>query len=294
MKLAHWHKAQGDSVFLERWPQPTLFEPGYDVVYGSTIFGWSGRVVDSLLAAYPEAIIHGTGNGDSRTVEEHIGQPEYEHHDYSIYPEYPYSIGFTQRGCRLSCSFCVVPAKEGKPRSVNTIPAIWRKGSPRSVVLLDNDFFGQPKDQWEARVSELRNGFKVNFTQGINVRMITDESAAAIASLGYYDSGFKSRRIYTAWDNLGQERVFFRGLDRLTEAGIPPRHVMVYMLIGYKPGETMAEIMHRYRRLKDAGCLPYPMVYDNQDKRLKRFQRWVVRRFDEVVPWEEFKRAAPV
>ena len=39
---------------------------------------------------------------------------EYEHYDYSIYPKFDGSIGFTQRGCRLKCGFCVVPKKEGK------------------------------------------------------------------------------------------------------------------------------------------------------------------------------------
>ena len=74
----------------------------------------------------------------------------------------------------------------------------------------------------------------------------------------------------------------------LKDAGVSPKHLMVYMLIGYAPGETMDNIMHRYRLLKEAGCMPYPMVYNNVNKDLKRFQRWVIRRYDEVVPWAEF------
>jgi len=290
MKLAHWHREQGDSVFLERLPQPSLFEPQYDKVYASTIFEWSKPVIERLLAAYPDAIIGGTGDQSNfRTVEEYIGQPEYENYDYSIYPDYEFSIGFTQRGCRLKCGFCVVPQKEGKPRSTNTITDIWREGTPRSVVLLDNDFFGQPETDWKERLGEVKDGgFKVNFCQGINIRMITDESAAAIASVRYYDTNFKSRRIYTAWDNLGQEKVFFKGFQRLLDAGVRPGHVMVYMLIGYKPGETMDEVLYRFQRLKDAGCLPYPMVYNNRDKTLKRFQKWVIRRYHELVSWEDF------
>jgi tRNA A37 methylthiotransferase MiaB len=41
--------------------------------------------------------------------------------DYTIYPRFQQSIGFTQRGCRLNCSFCVVPQKEGKVK-VRTFP----------------------------------------------------------------------------------------------------------------------------------------------------------------------------
>ena len=51
----------------------------------------------------------------------------------------------------------------------------------------------------------------------------------------------------------------------------------------------MEEIKYRYQRLKDAGCLPYPMVYDNSNRTLKAFQRWVVRRYDEVAPWEDYR-----
>ena len=32
------------------------------------------------------------------------------------------------------------------------------------------------------------------------------------------------------------------------------------------------------------------MVYNNLNKELKRFQRWVIRRYDEFIPWEEFGR----
>jgi hypothetical protein len=71
------------------------------------------------------------------------------------------SIGFTQRGCRLKCG--VVPKKEGKPRSVNSIYSIWRgEPWPKHLHLLDNDFFGQPREQWEARIDEIKRGnFKV-------------------------------------------------------------------------------------------------------------------------------------
>jgi len=291
MKLSHWHRAQGDEVTLARTPSPSMFEPQYDLVYGSSIFQWSsGKVVKALREAFPDAIIGGTGTDTVETVEQALGLEEYEHYDYSIYPEYQWSIGFTQRGCRLNCGFCVVPKKEGKPKSINSIWDIWREGTDRAVVLLDNDFFGQ--DLWRERIGEMQDGgFKVNFSQGINIRMVTPEAAEALATIRYYDGKFTARRLYTAWDNLGQEKVFFKGLDMLKDAGIPGNHVVVYMLIGYKPGETMDEILYRHRRLKDEGCWPYPMVYNNTyaNADLKRFQRWVLRRHDQFIPWEEYR-----
>ena len=289
MKLSHWHQTNGDTVLLTRHPQPTLFESSYDYVYASAIFQWSLPVVRRHLMAYPDSIVGGTGSEAWLTVEDLIGE-DYEHYDYSIYPDFPYSIGFTQRGCRLKCGFCVVPKKEGKPRSTNSIYDIWREGMERSIVLLDNDFFGQPENEWRDRIQEIRTGgFKVNFNQGINIRMITEESASAIASIQYSDVHFQQKRIYTAWDNLKEESVFLNGLKLLTDAGVSASHVMVYMLVGYNPKETMEDIMYRYRVLHDAGCKPYPMVYNNANPELKRFQRWVVRRYHEFVPWEKYR-----
>ena len=287
MKLSHWHRSQGDEVRLERTPSPSMFEPEYDKVYGSAIFGWTLPVIQRLKEAYPLAITGGTGTAELNTVEQLIGS-EYEHYDYSIYPDYAYSLGFTQRGCRLSCGFCVVPKKEGKPRSVNTIADIWRKGTPRCVLLLDNDFFGQ--NEWPDRIEEIRAGaFKVAFSQGINIRMITEEVADAIATIDYRDDSFKKRRLYTAWDNLGEESRFFDGLSILNAAGIPSNHLMVYMLVGYRPRETMEDVLYRFDRLVDVGCRPYPMVYERwRQPELRHFARWAIGRFYEIMPWDEY------
>ena len=260
-------------------------------MYGSSIFGWSKPVIQRLRDAYPDAIVGGTGIDDwTTTIEEQIGEGEYEYYDYSIYPEYQFSMGFTQRGCRLNCGFCVVPKKEGRTRSVNTIWDIWRPDKEKKIVLLDNDFFGQ--DEWRQRVEEIKEGkFKISINQGINVRLINEESATALASLPYYDENFTTRRLYTAWDNVGQEDIFFKGANLLKDAGIPPAHLMVYMLIGYDPTETMDRIMYRYQRMVDFGCKPYPMVYNNANPQLKRFQRWVIRHYYEFIPWEEYGKA---
>lgn len=294
MKLSHWHKARGDRVVLARQVQRSLFEPDdYDTVYASAIFTASADAIRELQQAEPEAVLGGTGVPGKMhlTVESVIGVPEYERYDYDIYPEYPWSIGFTQRGCRLNCGFCVVPVKEGKPRSVNTIYDIWRPGTRKAVVLLDNDFFGQEKLRWQARIEEIKAGeFLVCFNQGINVRAMTAETAQALASVQYRDDQFQRRRLYTAWDNIGHRKVFFRGMKLLEDAGIPPRHLMVYMLIGYKPDEGMEEVFERYRLLKEAGCLPYPMVYDPSNRTHKAFQRWVIRRYDQFIPWERFRK----
>jgi hypothetical protein len=289
MKLAHWHRAKGDDVTLTRRIERDLFEPAYDVVYGSAIFKFSQDRLMRFQHQWPGAIVGGTGTPFVHTVEELIGD-EHEHYDYADYPEMDYSMGFTQRGCRLRCKFCEVPKKEGKARSANKIVEIWRgKPYPKKLHLLDNDFFGNP--EWRERIAEIRDGkFRVCMSQGINVRLIDDEAAAALATIQYRDTKFQERRLYTAWDNIGDEAIFFRGVAQLEKAGVPPKHLMAYMLIGYDPAETWDRIWHRFNAMVERGIAPYPMVFNKARKDLVAFQRWVVTGLYRVVPWNEYER----
>ena len=290
MALAHHHKSNGDDVYFTRRVEKDMFEGDYDRVYASAIFEFSAPRLVRFRTQWPDAIVGGTGTDETVTVEQITGRNRVEY-DYSIYPDYTPSIGFTQRGCRLKCKFCVVPLKEGKNRHERIIADIWRgEGHPKELHLLDNDFFGQPAEDWQPKIREIRNGgFKICLNQGINVRLIDDTAAEALASVGYWDDQFKTRRLYTAWDNLKDEKIFFRGIDTLERHGILPKHVMVYMLIGYDKNETWERIHHRFDAMVERGVMPYPMVYNNVRKDLKAFQRWAVRGLYRYVPWDEYR-----
>lgn len=289
MRLSSWHKAQGHTVHFYRTPHRRLDEPTYEHVYGSAIFKFSDRQIEAFQREFPEAIIGGTGTTSRAQVEDIIG--DHAGLDYEPWPDFTASIGFTQRGCRLSCKFCVVPGKEGKPRSVATIHDIWRgEPWPKRLHLLDNDFFGA--DGWQDRIAEIREGgFKVSFNQGINVRAMTPAVAAALASVQYRDDQFTRSRLYTAWDNLKDEAMFFRGVDMLEEAGVPPHHLMTFMLIGFDKRETWDRIWHRFNRMVERGIQPYPMVFDPTRTDLKRWQRWVVRGLYRHTSWAEYSTA---
>jgi hypothetical protein len=275
MKIAYHHR--GDELVFRKYGWRGLDELDYDRVYGSAIFNFSSGRVAEFKRAFPQAVVGGTWNiGEPITVEQALGlSGDDEHLDYSIYPGFEDSIGFTQRGCRLKCGFCVVPKKEGKPRSVNTIADIWRGPPyPKHLHLLDNDFFGQSREQWEARIDEIqRGGFKVCLNQGINVRMIDDAAARALAQISVRDDQFKVRRLYTAWDNLGDERRFFAGVELLEHHGLPPTCLLVYMLVGYDPRETWERVLYRFSKMTARGIRPYPIWSWFTDVFLPRFDQ---------------------
>lgn len=301
MRLAAHHRAKGDDVELRQCRSVRAAERGlwddFDLVFASLIFTKSQPVARRLLDVFPGARVGGTGWD--------LGKPQHERmtlerlgvglqQDYTDYPSYPHSIGYTQRGCRLACSFCDVPKAEGKVKPEQGILDLWRGDPwPRNVCLLDNDFFGQP--DWRRRIDEIRTGnFRVCFNQGINCRMLNDEAAEAIASVRYSDDDFKERRIYTAWDAREDEETLFRGLRSLVRYGVRADNIMVYILVGYDHRTKQArpfiveDDLYRQRRLREFGARPYPMIYVRNDE-LRGFQRWVTRRADLKVSWPEFR-----
>ncbi len=291
MRIAAHHRELGDAVELRQVRKDERLHrelwDDWERVYASAIFTKSQPIMRRVLELWPNATCGGSGWNLKRLSDCGITTSE---KDYSLWPGFKASIGFTQRGCRLECGFCSVPIREGKVKPDESIAAIYRGDPhPKHLLLLDNDFFGEK--EWQKRIEEIKAGdFKVCFSQGVNARLLPDEGAAALASIKCRDDSFKDRRIYTAWDNTDDEKVLFRGLERLVKYGFRPDDIMVYVLIGWG-ADTEAKRLYRRDRLREFGARPYPMPYDRTRPELMGFQRWVVRRLDMMVSWEDFKAA---
>ena len=276
MKISAWHKQQGDEV--EHYMP--LLRDEYDRIYASKIFNFSD---DSMLSD-ERMIIGGTGWDMKKTLPDEI---ENMVPDYSIY-NYPHNIGFTMRGCRLKCSFCVVPEKEGKPYGVSTIEEIWTQRESKHIVLLDNDFFGNPA--WNDRIEEIRElGLQVNFSQGLNIRNIKAEQAAAVASVKFSNMSGKKKQVHFAWDDPRHEKLIHKGIKTCIEAGLKPYQMAFYVLIGYH--STPEEDMHRVEVLRSYGCDPFVMPYNKEDPYQAKFTRWVNHKaIFKTVKWEDYNR----
>lgn len=305
MRLAAYYRGLGYHVELRQALnisaiQPRLGDEPWDLVFGSLIFEWTRPLAASAAEIYPQIALGGTGwdfvdgvqvRNTKLPPEAEIIAPDYSDYRLNGAP-YPRSIGFTQRGCRLACSFCVVPRKEGKATSVGSLADMWRGDPwPRELLILDNDFFGNPF--WRDVIAEAVAGkFKISLIQGINARLLNDETAEALASTKIYDDGFHRRRVYTAWDGRKDERTLFRGLEALKRAGFSPDMMMVYMLIGHEPGETLADRDYRRAKLREFGARPYPMPFIRDGElgdELVDFQRFVIQRADLYQTFEQFR-----
>ena len=57
MRLSAWHKKQNHCVFFSKSATKDLFEPDYDIVYGSTIFHFSQKKVDVFKKIFQKQLL---------------------------------------------------------------------------------------------------------------------------------------------------------------------------------------------------------------------------------------------
>lgn len=268
MRISAWHKAQGDTVewWWSDWEH-------YDVVYKSKVFSdaYTPDVPDPLNA--DKIIKGGTGYairlvGErecfDRTVHSAL-PPEVEAMppDYSIYPQFDFAVAMTSRGCPRGCGFCHVAAKEGR-RSIKVadVSDFWR--GQQEIRVLDANITACP-DKRELFRQYRETGARIDFTQGLDIRLIDNDDIADINRM-------RLRQVHFAWDNPKEDltEAFAKWARefRLAAKG------MVYVLCGFN--SDLSDDLRRIYRLRDMGFDPYVMIYNkpNADPELKRLQRW--------------------
>ncbi len=251
MKLSAWHKAQGDEV---GWWSPM---EQFDRVYAAKVFDFSPD-----NAYLPQTAIKG-GTGYDLTTNL---PPEVEScfPDYSLYPAMDYALGFTTRGCVRRCPFCVVPRKEGALRVVGDLSNFWY--GQHDVVLLDNNLTAAPMDHFRMVCEQLLEcDVRVDFNQGLDLRLMTDAHAEQLARLRL------RKQIHFAWDNMSDELAVRTGLTTMARH-MPLTRVMVYVLIGYD--STPAEDYYRVMELQAIGVDPFVMPFNKRDSYQRAFTRW--------------------
>ena len=190
-----------------------------------------------------------------------------------LYPKYTNHIGFSQRGCRLNCSFCVVPQKEGKPRPDLSISQLLSNPNGKDrLVLLDDDFLGHPncEDVFQELIDRK---LKVCFSQGLNIRLITESQAQLLAKTKFYSSKFTNRLVTFAWDRYKDRKTILKGFQRCLDAGIKPSEIQFFVLVGYDT--TKDQDMERIEKIRSLGALPFVMPYNKTDPYQKSLARWV-------------------
>lgn len=235
MKLSAWHKTQGDMV---EWWNPLL---PYDKVYSSKVFTFTPE--NPYL---PENTVKGgTGYG---ILDELPSEVDAMFPDYSIYPECDHAIGFLTRGCIRKCPWCIVPKKEGQIRPYKTWQEIKRPDS-RDIVFMDNNVLAH---EWGLKQIEDMSGknVRVDFNQGLDARLITNDVAQMLARLKWINY------IRMSADTDAMLDVVLTAIDRLGKYGVKPYRIFVYVLVqDVESGERRAIA------LRDVGANPFAQPY---------------------------------
>jgi hypothetical protein len=255
MKLSAWHKAQGDIV---EWWTPLLT---YDRVYSSKVFTFT----DENPYLPPDTIKGGTGYGKLDELPQEV---DAMFPDYSIYPDCDHAIGFLTRGCIRKCPWCIVPKKEGKIRPYQTWQEIKRPDS-RDIVFMDNNVLACQHGLEQIEDMGGKN-VRVDFNQGLDARLITDDVAKMLSKLKWI------RQIRMSADTDAMLNVVLTAIDRLGKYGMKPYRVFVYVLV-----QDVESAERRVIALREVGADPFAQPYrdftTNTDPPLeqRRFARWV-------------------
>lgn len=272
MKLSAWHKRQGDSVEF------VLPLKHYDKIYVSKVFGDEySKISDFVLQA--DEIVYG-GTGFAITVENgkevyHKDRDpnlpyEIEHicPDYSLYPDLTKgkAFGFLTRGCCNNCDFCIVSKKEGMcSKKVADLSEFWN--GQKGIVLLDANILAC-KDRIELLNQLADSKAKVDFTQGLDARFITEEVAEMLAKI-------KIMRVHFAFDFMKNEKAIIRGLRIYKEiVGTSDRNAIVYILTNFDT--TIEEDLYRVNMVQEVGFSPDIRIYRKHTapQILRDLQRW--------------------
>lgn len=258
MKISAYHKSIGDQV---QWG---LGFEHYDIVYMSKVFTFTDDYIHVINA--DKIIKGGTGYDLTNKLPPEI---ENMYPDYELYGIDDIAYGRLTEGCPRGCNFCIVAEKEGKcSKKVADLNQFWN--GQKEIKLLDPNLLAC--EDWKDLLQQLIDSKAyVDFTQGLDVRLMTKEKAEMLNQI-------KVKMIHFAWDNYE-----FNTYEKLKEfrpvLKFNRRKLGVYVLTNFNT--TFEQDLDRIYKLKDLGYDPYVMIYEkwNAPKQIRRLQRWVNSKF---------------
>jgi len=290
LKLASYHKLQGDTIELVRGCQPVSQKP--DKVYVTSLFTYAWKPAHQAVAYYkkkfPKARVI-VGGIYATLMPEHAalsGADEIHHGlyeeaediqpDYSLVPGWRQSIVFSHRGCVNRCPYCAVPIMEPSVGEIQVKP-IRHLVAPghKKVILWDNNLLGATN--WRDLIAELKEiGLPVDFNQGLDARRITDEVAQEF-------QGLRIDPVRMAYDVPAERKALERAIPALERAGFKLRNMIVYVLYNFQ--DSPAEFLERLRDLVEWGVVAYPMRFEPLDS-LKKNQhvaaKWTAQQLEMI------------
>ena len=250
MKISAWHKANGDSVEIQKFNQPYYprriqkwchISDGFDKVYISVVFDGHKEMIKPPKDSDIE--IGGTGWNLETNLPQHIEDME---PDYAIYGEQKISYGFITRGCIRNCYFCNVPKKEGMIRLVNEPAKIVKHGIAK---FMDNNIFAYPEHK-DILIELARIGVRYEFMQGYDIRLLDSQNSELLRRAKHFENHYTF-----AFDDWKYRDLIADKLKLLYWR----KKYRIRFYVYVHPKMELSDTVNRIQWLNDHECLPYIM-----------------------------------
>ncbi|MBT9150051.1 MAG: hypothetical protein DDT40_00217 [candidate division WS2 bacterium] len=285
LKISTWHKREGDDVQLIKDTPHSLtldlFEKNercykklkdhYDIIYITSLFTYQAKYVIESVDYYknrfldaqiriggimatlmPEYIKGKTG------IEAHVGLLQGAEDcppDYLWFPNFPFSISFTTRGCPRRCPFCAVwkhepkfIVKENWPDDIDI--------TKRGIIFWDNNWLASLNFEEDIRrlIAFRKVGItQIDFNQGLDCRLFNEDKAKLLAQI-------KIKPLRLAFDNCSEDGYIQRAIQLAQKYGF--KDIRVYILYDSEDANDTPEYFYyRINEINKLGALSYPMRY---------------------------------
>ena len=192
---------------------------------------------------------------------------------------------FTTKGCPNKCKFCAVPKIEGEFKELKEFEI--------KPLVCDNNFLESSKKHFDFVIDRLKKLEFVDFNQGLDARKFKKYHADRFTEL-------KNLKLRFSLDHISLESKVYDAIYLAKSAGL--KDINIYVLIGYK--DTPEEAYYKLEKIREWGCLPYPMRYQPLDaleknsyvekgwseQELKRMTRYYSRlNYWSKIPYKDFQ-----
>ena len=265
MKIARYYRDQGEQV---EWADAMF--GNYDKVFMSKIFTFSEDCYEMFDCEVERG---GTGYDLHKELPAEI---ERLNPDYSIYPQLnpKTAYGFLTRGCPNKCAWCVVPKKEGAVRPYRDVEEIAVDGRT-NLILMDNNILAS--DYGLEQIEKIiRKGYRVDFNQALDARLVTDEIAKMLAQVKWLGC------IRFGCDTPKQIVECEKAMAMIDKHRGKPKQYLMYTIIGADINEAYNRLSH-FRTNKRVKVVAQPFRdVDNPRQIIPQWQRdmarWAMRR----------------
>ena len=254
MKINSYHKLQKDQV---EWYNPFNH---YDKEYMAKIFSFTEDYQQWITNA-DHIEKGGTGYDISKVLPSEI---DYMVPDYSLYNlDDKTAYGFLTRGCPNKCKWCIVPQKEGKIAPYMDIEEI-AVNNRKNIILMDNNVLASEYGLQQIE-KIIRLKLRVDFNQGLDARLVTDEVARLLAKVKWI------KRIRFGCDTPGQIAECERATALIDKYGYKGEYFFYCILLNdFK--ESFERINHW--RYKGSRFLPHAQPYRDFNNPRQIIPQW--------------------